>query len=97
MFLMYSSAGVPICTSDKRGWGSARGIGAGESTIKAGAKQTRKLRPYERSRCAEHGVSVNTTLGKECARPTGGRHGRTTNALAQRFNGANLRATLEVG
>src|SRR5215218_2095979 len=51
----------------------------------------------ERSRCTEHGVSGNSALGKECARPTGGRHGRTTNAAAQRFNGANLRATLEVG
>jgi hypothetical protein len=32
-----------------------------------------------------------------CARPTGGNHGRTTDAPEQRFNGLNLRATLEVG
>jgi hypothetical protein len=32
-----------------------------------------------------------------CARPTGDGHDRTTDAPAQRFNGANLRATLEVG
>jgi len=67
------------------------------SIIKAGARKPWKLRPYERSRCAEHGVSVNSALGKECARPTGGSHGRTTNAPAQRFNGTNLTATLGVG
>ena len=33
----------------------------------------------------------------ECARPTGDGHDRTTDAPAQRFNGVNLRATLEVG
>jgi hypothetical protein len=32
-----------------------------------------------------------------CARPTGGSHGRTPGAPEQRFNGVNLRATLEVG
>ena len=32
-----------------------------------------------------------------CARPTGGSHGRTTEAPEQRFNGVNLRGTLEVG
>jgi hypothetical protein len=36
-------------------------------------------------------------FGIGCARPTGDTHGRTTDAPAQRFNGANLRATLEVG
>jgi hypothetical protein len=36
-------------------------------------------------------------FGQECAHPTGGSHGRTTKAPAQRFNGAKLRATLEVG
>jgi hypothetical protein len=56
-----------------------------------------ELRPYERNRCAEHGVSVNTVLGKECARPTEYMHGRTTDASEQRFNGVNLRETLEVG
>src|SRR5215211_8878904 len=55
------------------------------------------LRPYERSRCAEH-EEVVATLGKElCARPTGDGHGRTTEAPAQRRGGTNLRATLEVG
>jgi hypothetical protein len=55
-----------------------------------------ELRPYERSRCAEHGVTVHA-LGKECARPTGGSHALTTDAPEQRFNGVNLRETLEVG
>jgi hypothetical protein len=32
-----------------------------------------------------------------CARPTGDSHGRTTDVPKQRFNGTNLRATLEVG
>jgi hypothetical protein len=32
-----------------------------------------------------------------CARPTGDSYGRTTDAPAQRFNGVNLRGTLEVG
>jgi hypothetical protein len=32
-----------------------------------------------------------------CARPTGDSYGRTTHAPAQCFNGAKLRATLEVG
>jgi hypothetical protein len=36
-------------------------------------------------------------LGKSCAHPTGDGHDRTTDAPAQRFNGAKLRATLEVG
>src|SRR5215213_11747006 len=43
------------------------------------------LRPYERSRCAEHG-----RMG--CARPTGGRHGLTTRGPAQRGEGAKRRA-----
>jgi len=34
---------------------------------------------------------------KRRARPTGIAHGRTTDAPEQRFNGANLRETLEVG
>ncbi len=29
MFLTYSSVGLPVCTYDGRGWGSARAIGAG--------------------------------------------------------------------
>jgi hypothetical protein len=36
-------------------------------------------------------------FGQLCARPTGDSHGRTTDAAAQRFNGENLTATLEVG
>ena len=56
-----------------------------------------ELRPYERNRCAEHGVTGNSALGKECARPTGGSHALTTDASEQRFNGVNLRGTLEVG
>jgi hypothetical protein len=36
-------------------------------------------------------------FGQFCARPTGYIHGRTIDAPEQRFNGANLRATLEVG
>ena len=36
-------------------------------------------------------------LGKNRAHPTGDGHDRTTNALAQRFNGVNLKATLELG
>jgi hypothetical protein len=56
-----------------------------------------ELRPYERSRCTEHGVTGNSALGMECARPTGDTHGRTTDAPEQHFNGTNLRETLEVG
>jgi hypothetical protein len=36
-------------------------------------------------------------FGQFCARPTGDRYSRTTDAPAQRFNGTNLRETLEVG
>ena len=71
-------------------WGNAK-VGAPYGRVVG------ELRPYERSRCAEHGVRVNTALGKECARPTGGSHALTTDAPEQRFNGANLTATLEVG
>jgi hypothetical protein len=39
----------------------------------------------------------SVTALAEYARPTGDSYGRTTNAPAQRFDGANLRATLEVG
>ena len=71
-------------------WGNAK-VGAPYGGVVG------ELRPYDRSRCAEHGVTANSALGKECARPTGGRHGRTTDAPEQRFNGVNLRGTLEVG
>jgi hypothetical protein len=74
------------------------GLGHRDRTKRrAGAWGPWELRPYERNRCAEHGVTVNTALGMECARPTGGSHGRTTDAPEQRFNGVNLRAPLEVG
>ena len=43
----------PFCEVPRRG--SLAASGRGRS--KVGAKQTRKLRPYERSRCAEHGGS----------------------------------------
>jgi hypothetical protein len=56
---------------------------------RAGAWVPWELRPYERSRCAEH-KEVDVCLGKRCARPTEYSYGRTTNAPAQRFNGANL-------
>jgi hypothetical protein len=36
-------------------------------------------------------------FGQFCVRPTGDSYGRTTHAPEQRFNGANLTATLEVG
>src|SRR5215208_4724015 len=44
-----------------------------------------ELRPYDRSRCAEHG-----RMG--CARPTGGSHGLITEGPAQRFEGARRTA-----
>src|SRR5215217_721761 len=47
------------------------------------------LRPYDRSRCAEHGGCSCTWYG---ARPTGGSHGRTIGDLTQRFKGAMRRA-----
>src|SRR5215208_6578922 len=46
--------------------------------------RVRELRPYERSRCAEHG-----RMGY--ARPTGGSHARTTRGPAQRIKGAKRR------
>src|SRR5215203_211277 len=67
--------------------GGGRGsVGAALPHCEKGkAKGRRKvacqLRPYERSRCAEHvGVSVSS----ECARHTGGSHGRTTGQRAGR-------------
>ena len=62
-------------------WGNAK-VGAHYGGVVG------ELRPYERSRCAEHGVTANSALGKECARPTGGRHGRTDEGPAQRAEGA---------
>ena len=56
--------------------------GSSDPMIEAGAPNTRKL---------------EVCFGNRCARPTGYGYGRTTDAPAQRFNGANLRATLEVG
>jgi hypothetical protein len=55
-------------------------------TIKAGAPPT-GLRPYERNRCVEHGELWH----RECARPTGGVHGRTARGPAQRFEAAKRR------
>ena len=45
----------------------------------------------------EPSTSEFQECSRRCARPTGDSYGRTTNAPAQRFDGANLRATLEVG
>src|SRR5918993_3037821 len=45
----------------------------------------------------EAGAPSTSGKWKSCTRPTGDGHDRTTNAPAQRFNGAILRATLEVG
>ena len=39
-----------------------------------------ELRPHDRSRWAEHGGSLQLPSWR-CARPTGGSHGRTTEAL----------------
>ena len=44
----------------------------------------------------EPSTDVVVSVGMLCASHRGS-HGRTTNAPAQRFNVANLRATLEVG
>src|SRR5215204_2610610 len=49
-----------------------------------------ELRPYDRSRCAEH-VGATVCCTKCCARPTEGSHGRTTGARAQRRGGAERR------
>ena len=46
----------------------------------------RELRPYDRSRCAEHGGLL--ACFPRCARPTGGSHGRITRGPAQRFKEA---------
>ena len=50
----------------------------------------------ERSRCAEHEEVVGV-FWVGCARTTDDSYGRTTDAPEQRFNGVNLRETLEVG
>ena len=42
--------------------------------------QRGELRPHERSRCAEHEGSLQLPSWR-CARPTGGSHGRTTEAF----------------
>jgi hypothetical protein len=56
--------------------------GSSDPMREAGAANRKKLLPR---------------LRKSCAHPTGDGHDRTTDALAQRFIGAKLRATLEVG
>src|SRR5215208_5684339 len=63
---------------------------------RAGARYPWKLRPYERSRCANT-RKLLLRLVSWCARLTGDSYGRTTDAPSQRFNGVNLRAALEVG
>src|SRR5215207_7365980 len=94
MFLMYRTRGcgplVHKITPAALGRGKAK---VGAPTVGV----VEELRPYERSRCAEHGVIGQVCVGKECARPTGGSHALTTDAPEQRFNGVNLRGTLEVG
>ena len=84
-------------TSEQRvvGRGRAYGIGTGQSEGQAPGLW--ELRPYERSRCGEQEEKLLLRLGKSHAHPTGDGHNRTTDALAQCFSGANLRATLEVG
>jgi hypothetical protein len=42
-------------------------------------------------------TEVVELAARHCVRPTGGSHGRTTDASAQRYNGVNLRGSLEVG
>ena len=54
------------------------------------------LQPYDSRSCCTRQVLYERIEG-HCARPTGDSYGRTTDAPAQRFNGAKLRATLEVG
>jgi hypothetical protein len=51
----------------------------------------------ERSRFAEHLGKMEELYTECCARLTGGSHALTTDASEQRFNGVNLRETLEVG
>src|SRR5215217_2220892 len=60
---------------------------------RAGARFVGELRPYERSRCDEHVMGNRTeVVTQRCrARPTGGSHGRTTDACAQRRGGAKRR------
>jgi hypothetical protein len=70
---------------------SAKGKAKGRSPV---PWEVWELRPYERSRCDEHGVTCSFTGS---ARPIGGSHARTTDAPAQCLNVANLRATLEAG
>jgi hypothetical protein len=64
----------------------------GQSPVRGGSSD-----PMNRSRCDEHGGPLVDPADIGCARPTGGSHGRTTDAPEQRFNGVNLRDTLEVG
>ena len=52
----------------------------------------RELRPYDRSRCAEHGGLF--ACYPRCARPTGDSHTRTTRGRAQRRGGRKAKAAL---
>src|SRR5215208_5866135 len=54
-----------------------------------------KLRPCDRSRCAEHvGKSCTVVIQRCCARPTGGSRGRTTDAPAHGRGGRKAKAAL---
>src|SRR5215208_3787802 len=55
-----------------------------------------ELRPYERSRCGEQEEVVAALWAVLCP-PHRESYGRTADTPAQRFNSANLSATLEVG
>src|SRR5215208_5460388 len=54
---------------------------------RAGARFVGELRPFERSRCDEHG-RVATVRHVACARPTGDTHARITHGPAQRAESA---------
>ena len=65
--------GPPLC--EGQGWHCGMGAGQSEGPEES---RLRKLRPHDRSRCAEHGEDV-IVLCRACP-PTGGSHGRTTRA-----------------
>jgi hypothetical protein len=76
-------------------WLLLRVFGVGQSE---GSEPSHEAAPtLMREAGAPNTRKCEVCCGKRCARPTGGRHGRTTNAPAQRLNGSNLRGTLEVG
>src|SRR5215204_1885152 len=81
-----------LSTTYMRSSAKDRGKAKGRSLGAMGAPTLRE-NPVHRA----HRESGRVVVQRCCARPTGGRHGRTTNAPAQRFNGTNLSETLEVG